>query len=140
MTFVTEEQKRTLYKDGYIVVKNAVSDDLVASALTRIEAATKGEKLGQDATMTDLVNASTVTPILNEIMGEFDPPTHCQIGVNKPRQPGEQFNQLGYHEKDQPYYAAESHIDGTPVVPPRFPGAPAVRLSAPVRSAGLPHR
>ena len=82
MTFVTEEQKRTLYKDGYIVVKNAVSDDLVASALTRIEAATKGEKLGQDATMTDLVNASTVTPILNEIMGEFDPPTHCQIGVN----------------------------------------------------------
>ena len=107
------EQKRILYRDGYIIVKNAVSDDLVTSALARIKAAArKGENLWNDPVMTNLVNASTVTPILNDLMGKFDPPSHCQIGINKPRKPGDHFNQLGYHEKNQPYYAAESHIDG----------------------------
>lgn len=107
------EQKRTLYRDGYIVVKNAVSQELVQKALDRIKGARKGESLWNDATMTDLVNASTITPILHDVMGQFDPPTHCQIGVRKRSDPGEHFNNLGYREKDQPYYGAESHVDGS---------------------------
>ena len=110
---LTETEKRTLYKDGYVVVKQAVSPDLVEAALARIKSAGKGDNLWQDKIMTDLVNASDITPILHDAMGQFDPPTHCQIGINNVRKPGEPFNNLGYREKDQPYFSSESHIDGS---------------------------
>ncbi len=40
------------------------------TALRRIRAAKKGENLGPDKAMTDLVNASSITPILHEAMGQ----------------------------------------------------------------------
>ncbi len=110
---LTLAQKQTLYRDGYIVVRNAVPPDLVAAALQRIKTAAKGENLWQDRSMTDLVNASSITPILHDAMGQFDPPSRCQIGVRKVSQPGNYFNNLGYREKDQPYFGAESHVDGS---------------------------
>jgi hypothetical protein len=109
---LTDEQKLSLYANGYIVVKEAVSADLVEAALARIKAAKKGENLGPDEAMTNLVNASSVTPILHDAMGRFDPPASCQVGVRKCSEPGDYFNNLGYRDRDQPYYGAESHMDG----------------------------
>ena len=109
---MTLEQKRTLYRDGYIVLKNAVSDELVSAAQRRIKRAKKGERLGGDSAMTDLVNASTVTPMLNDAMGQFDPPVACQVGVIKKSEPGERFNNLGYRDCDMPFYGAGIHMDG----------------------------
>ena len=111
-TTLTLEEKRTLYRDGYIILRNAVSVELVEAARRRIRAAKKGENLGGEKEMTDLVNASSITPILNEAMGTFDPPIVCQVGVVKAREPGEHFNNLGYRDKDMPYYGAETHADG----------------------------
>jgi len=111
-TELTLEQKRTLYRDGYIIVRNAVSKELVEAALQRISAAKKGQILSKEKEMTDLVNASSITPILNEAMGTFDPPIACQVGVKEVSKPGDHFNNVGYREKDMPYYAAESHVDG----------------------------
>ncbi len=110
---LTVEQKRTFYRDGYIVLKDAVSGELVDAARARIKAAKKGENLGRDPAMTNLVNASTVTPILREALGEFDPPTACQVGVLKPTEPSERFNNLGYRDRDMPYYGAQTHMDGS---------------------------
>ena len=105
------EQKRTLYRDGYVIVRNAVPEHLVAAAKRRIEG---GEGLLSKATeMTDLVNKSSVTPILHEAMGYFDPPIAAQVGVRPVTGPGNHFNNLGYRERDMPYYAAESHVDGS---------------------------
>ena len=112
ITKLTDDQKRTLYRDGYIIIRRAVSDELADAALERIKNAKKGENLGREKVMTDLVNASSLTPILHDAMGQFDPPISCQVGVRKQSEPGEYFNNLGYREKDQPYYAAESHMDG----------------------------
>ncbi|MDA0789408.1 MAG: hypothetical protein O2780_08115 [Proteobacteria bacterium] len=112
VTQLTPEQKRNLYHDGYVILKQAVSKELVEAARARIRCATKGENLGGTKEMTDLVNASSITPIVREAMGEFDPPTACQVGVLKPRGPGEHFNNLGYRDKDMPYYGAEVHMDG----------------------------
>ena len=109
---LTLEQKRALYRDGYVVVKQAVAPELVQAALDCIHTAKKGEYVGGKPEMTGLVNASSVTPILHEVMGQFDPPSICQVGVNKVRQPGDHFNNLGYRDRDQPYYGAESHMDG----------------------------
>jgi len=109
---LTLEQKRDFYRDGYVVLKQAVCRELVEAALARIRAANKGESLSKTREMTDLVNASAITPILHEAMGQFDPPSACQIGVLKPRAAGEHFNNVGYRDKDMPYYGAELHMDG----------------------------
>ncbi|MEE2785593.1 MAG: hypothetical protein VYE04_19670 [Pseudomonadota bacterium] len=109
---LTLEQKRQFYRDGYIVVKGAISQTLVDNARSRIKRAKKGEFIGPSHEMTDLLNASSLTPILNDMMGQFDPPTTCQVGVLKPRQPGSHFNNVGYQDRDMPYYGAEVHMDG----------------------------
>ena len=82
------KQKRDLYRDGFIVLKKVISDELVEGALNRIKKAKKGENLGGEKQMTDLVNASPITPLLHEVMGYFDPPVHCQVGVLKQSKPG----------------------------------------------------
>ncbi|MCY4059846.1 MAG: hypothetical protein OXG44_17805, partial [Gammaproteobacteria bacterium] len=109
---MTLEQKRDLYRDGYIILKDVVADELVEAARARIKRAQKGENLGRDQAMTNLVNASSITPILHEAMGYFDPPVACQVGVIKPSQPGTRFNNLGYRDCDMPYYGAGIHMDG----------------------------
>ncbi len=110
---LTLEEKRTLYRDGYIVIRNAVADDLVDAARARVKAAKKGERLGAEAVMTDLVNASSITPILHDVMGQFDPPTACQVGVIKPSEPSDRFTNVGYRDRDMPYYGAQTHMDGS---------------------------
>ena len=110
---LSHAQKESLFRDGYIVLKKAVSDDLVDSALNRIKSAKKGEYIGPDEAMTNLINASTITPILHDAMGQFDPPTTCQIGILKKSKPGDHFNNLGYKDRDQPYYGASIHMDGS---------------------------
>ncbi len=112
-TALTLEQKRTLYRDGYIILRNAVSKELVEAARQRIRTADEGEILSKAKEMTDLINASSITPILNEAMGPFDPPIACQVGVRKVSEPEDRFNNLGYRERDMPYYASALHVDGS---------------------------
>ena len=108
-----KEQKRQFYRDGYIVIKKAVAPELIESALGRIRSAKKGENLGAEPVMTDLLNKSSLTPILTDMIGDFDPPIACQVGVIKPRKAGDHFNNIGYRDKDMPYYGAETHMDGS---------------------------
>lgn len=109
---LTLDQKKDLYRDGYIIVKNAVSEEIVDAALHRIQNPIEGQYSGSTKPLTDLVNASSVTPILHEAMGYFDPPIASQVGILRKREPGEHYNNLGYPDKDMPYYGAESHMDG----------------------------
>jgi len=125
---MTVEQLRRLFHDGYIVLKGAVSDELVDSARKRIKAAKKGESLAPAKELTDLVNASTVTPILNNVMGQFDPPSRCHVGVIKQSGPRDAYTPLGYREKDLPYFGHGMHAEGLfTVAPPQEPaeGTPA---------------
>ena len=98
------DQKRQFYRDGYIVIKKAVAPEIVEAALDRIRSAKKGENLGADPAMTDLLNKSSLTPILTDMIGAFDPPIACQVGVVKPRKAGNHFNNIGYRDNDMPYY------------------------------------
>ena len=113
---LTLEQKRDFYRDGFLVLKKVIPNELVEASLDRIKRAIKGENLGGEKEMIDLVNASPLTPILHEAMGYFDPPVHCQVGVMKQSQPGEHFNSLGYKDKDMPYYGAQIHMDGSQTI------------------------
>jgi len=109
---LSDAQKRTLYHDGFVIVKGAVSQSLVDAARARIRNAERGENLSGDKAMTDLVNASGVTPILYEVMGNFDPPSASQVGVLKKRAPGTHYNSLGYRDCDMPYFGSQLHMDG----------------------------
>jgi hypothetical protein len=121
-TQLTVEQKRQLFHDGYIILKNAVSQDLVDAARARIKGAQKGESLANASELTDLVNQSDVTPILNEAMGQFDPPSRVHVGVTKQSGPRDHFTPLGYREKDLPYYGHGMHAEGLfTVAPPQEP-------------------
>ena len=117
-TALSLEQKRQLFHDGYIVIKNAVSQDLVDAGRARIAAAKKGESLFAAEELTDLVNKSTVTPILNDAMGQFDPPSMVHVGVTKQSAPADHFTPLGYKEKDLPYFGHGMHAEGLFTVAP----------------------
>ena len=65
MELLSFEQRQGLYRDGYLVVRNAVAPELVQAALDRIHSDAPSNELGTDSAMTDLVNRSTITPILN---------------------------------------------------------------------------
>ncbi|MEM7141832.1 MAG: hypothetical protein AAF548_12455 [Actinomycetota bacterium] len=119
---LTLDEKRTLYRDGYVVVKNAVAPDVVDAALDRIARAERGEFLGYDPAMTDLINRSSLSPVLRDAIGEFDPPTGCQMGIIPPSEPTTDFGALGYRACDMPYHGAQIHIDGMLTM---FGGSPA---------------
>ncbi len=106
-------QKQSLYDDGYVVVKHAVDERLVDAALNCINQAEQPQVVGTNQAMTDLVNASSVAPILQEAMGYFDPPKVCQMGILPVRKPSNRFNNLGYRDRDMPYFGSESHVDGS---------------------------
>ena len=110
---LNNEQKQTLYDDGYVIVKGAVEDQLVDTALDYLNSEEKVNIVGTDSRMTDLVNQSAITPILNEVMGHFDPPKACQMGITPISKPSERFSNLGYRECDMPYFASHSHVDGS---------------------------
>ena len=109
---LTPDEKSALVRDGYVIAKGAVAPALVDAALARIGRAERGESLHAEPEMTDLVNASSLAPILADAIGPYDPPTACQMGVIPRRDPGEQFNALGYRTCDMPYHGAQIHIDG----------------------------
>ena len=127
MNTMTSEQKRTLFYDGYIVLKNAVSPSVVDAARARIKSAKKGESLASSEALTDLVNRSSITPILRDVMGQFDAPSHCHVGVIKQSAPRDFYTPLGYQEKDLPYFGHGMHAEGLfTVAPPqeRIEGTP----------------
>ena len=110
---MTLDQKRDFYRDGYVILKNVVPQDMVDAAHSRIESRKEGENLAKAQAMTELVNATAVTPILNEAMGRFDPPITAQVGVIPVSNPGKHFNSLGYRDQDMPYYGAQTHWTAT---------------------------
>ena len=114
---MTLEQKRDFYRDGYVILKNVVPQDMVDAAHARIERRKEGENLAKAREMTDLVNSTAITPILNDAMGQFDPPIASQVAVIPKSQPGHRFNNVGYVDRDMPYYGAQTHVDGSITMP-----------------------
>ncbi len=126
------EQKRQLYRDGYILIKGAVSKRATKAARKRIEAAKPGENLAAEKKLTDLLNASQLTPIMESLFGAFDPPKLCQVAVNPLRKPGNNFEALGYRDKDLPYYGAIMHMDGICTIMSGIPQTNANDAASPV--------
>ena len=76
--------------------------------------------------MTNLVNASAITPILNSLIGKFDPPKNAQVGVIGKRtfESATEFDAMGYRRNDLPYYGSQTHMDGVATIYSRIPQDP----------------
>ena len=137
---LTPEQKRSLYDEGYVVLRGVVPRHLTEAANRAIDNAVPdgaqhmadpiralgGEGNRPDLTsignhaateISDLINHpdSALTPILREAMGDFDPIWGCQVtatAVSTGEPSRERYNNHGYPEADMPYSGASMHIDG----------------------------
>lgn len=118
-TALTDDEKRQFYRDGFFILEDIIPAELVAAAQARYRAATRGDDLTHEPEFCDLVNLSPLTPIMHELMGDFDPVTGARHIVRVAGQKaGEHYAMTGYRECDMPYYGADLHIDGQAVFPP----------------------
>ena len=119
---LNDSEKREFYRDGFFVLKNVIPEEYVMAAQQRYKSAKRGDDLTYESVFTDLVNKTSLTPIMRELMGEFDPPSGTRHIVRpKGQKPGENYGMLGYKDKDIPYYEADLHIDGQAVRSCVFP-------------------
>ena len=129
------EQKRALFRDGFVHLKGVIPKEITSAARSAIEQAERDpqpadgsvrptgnrktdavRQIGAQAVATDTVNKSPITSILTEVMGEFQPPTHCQVAYtpvsNQPVEEIEGYSVSGYRNRDMPYHGAWLHHDG----------------------------
>lgn len=103
---LSPEEKLRLYKDGYVVIKNAVEPEAIAEAKALIESfIPKDErqllvpgKLATDERIIGLLNESRLKPTLETVMGPFPPVISCQVAVTPP----------GFNRGGEP----GTHVDG----------------------------
>lgn len=119
-TELTIEQKRAFYRDGFIVLKGAVSRELTFEArrLVNMYAGRSGGirkyflEIGGSEAITDLVNKSCLAEILRNTMGPYDTPTRGMAMVLYPREPSKRVGIHGLPEELVPNYGWNPHLDG----------------------------
>lgn len=117
-TKLTDDEKRQFYRDGFFTLKNIIPEELVVAAQNRYKTASGGDDLTHEKEYCDLVNLSPLTPIMLELMGDFDPVSATRHIVRIAGQKaGDGFAASGYREKDEPYYGVNLHLDGQAVFP-----------------------
>ena len=118
---LTPDQQREFVREGFIVVKGAVSKQLTAAArrAVNIEAGRKGwraayARLARHTAMTSLITGSRLTPLLTETMGPFVPPTVCQPTIIYPvARPSNKRSPLsGVPVSKTPFFGVDLHLDG----------------------------
>ena len=113
---LSDDEKRDFYRDGFVVLRDIIPKELIATAQGRYREGENGLDMMHATEFTDLINKSPLTSILRDAMGEFDPPTAARHIVRPPSQkPGDHFDALGYRDKDIPYFGANLHMDGEAV-------------------------
>lgn len=94
---LTIEEQQHFLKDGYIIIKNAVSPEAVAKAKQLIQDSLPTEehqllvpgKLATHEQIVGLFNDSSLAKIIRNLMGPYPPVISCQVAVTPP------YNKLG---------------------------------------------
>ena len=115
---LSTDDKRALYRDGYLILRRAVPPLVVERAQACVAAGAQDERLGTNPALTDLVNKSAVRPVLTDVMGEFDPPSECMPAIRPVTEPSDRFNNIGYRDRDMPFFGATLHVDGVLTINP----------------------
>ncbi len=91
-TDLTNEEKQSLADDGYVILRNVISEEMVAAARGLIEDAIPRDehqllvagKLATHPHINGLFNRSSLASILRNVMGPFPPVISCQVAVTPP--------------------------------------------------------
>lgn len=107
-TELTVEQKRSFYDDGFIILRNAVSRDLTFEARRTINmyAGQKGVRrhyhdIATSDALPNLINKSSLSEIIRNTMGPYDPPQRAFAAILYPEP-----------ENELPNYSWSPHVDG----------------------------
>ena len=111
---LSEAQKRSFYRDGFVVLPGVVPAAKVRAARRRLfmgfghtEAAA-----GNEPVFVDLFNAGALRAILEEAMGAIAPVRGCQLATQWPSDPSKRVNEAGYRDCDTPFDGWHGHLDG----------------------------
>lgn len=119
-TELTNDQKRSLYHDGFVVLKGAVPKELTRKARRAVNTAIgKGEggrqhfhQLGEHEAITALINETPFGEIVRNAIGPYDPPTCGFVPTLFPRDPSDRVGIYGVPDRDVPNHEFYPHIDG----------------------------
>lgn len=108
------EQKRSFYRDGFVVLPGIVPPEMVAAARRRIFVGLGGGEpaRGNDAVFMDLYNATDIAAIIAEALGPIVGHRGVQLASRFPTDPSERINESGYPDRDTPFFGWHGHLDG----------------------------
>ena len=120
ITELSLEQKRSFYRNGFIVLKNLVPKELTSEAkrLVYSVAGRKGgfyghyREVSENNALTDLVNKSALGDVLRNTMGPFDRPSRGFAAILFPTPKVTADSPYGVPYNEIPNYGWSPHLDG----------------------------
>eukprot|EP01043_Picozoa_sp_COSAG02_P040638 COSAG02_NODE_3305_length_6966_cov_3.711664_6_plen_304_part_00 len=115
MVALTLEQKRTLFQDGFLRLKEAVPQELVREARRQININRSGgdNMEAAQAAVAAMFNESDVKPLLESGFGTEVPlQKGGQMAVLNPSPSTDTVSEAGYPLEQIPYYQWQGHLDG----------------------------
>ena len=104
---LSDDQKRDLERDGFVVLKNAVPHSVTARAKAVINPDPTRIVHGDNPAINGLYNDSPLCEILTEAMGPHTAPINAQVAVTQPH-----YADAVVRRKATPQYAPRAHVDG----------------------------
>ena len=130
---LTDDEKRKLYRDGFLIVRKAVPEQMVEDARRHLNVhmgAMRGQAMsakkidlvrqnavatvdGTHHVFTDLYNASGLKGLVKSAIGGPLPDAMgAQVATNFPGRQEESVNEAGYRDGDTPFHGWCGHLDG----------------------------
>ena len=111
---MSDAQKRSLYRDGFVVLAGMASAKQVAAARRQLFMSLGSGKTpdGTKQEFLDLFNATDLAPLVAEALGPVATAKFCQLASRFPAEPADRINEAGYPDRDTPFYGWHGHLDG----------------------------
>jgi hypothetical protein len=133
---LTPAQKEQLYREGFVILQDALPSSLTTACKRRITQPTAAEAeadtvdkegsmarsggAGRAPEVLACINNPAVTGILTDLIGAFDPPADTVVAFVPPERPrlganqapGVRYNGAGYPDQHWPFFDAMLHMDG----------------------------
>ncbi|MCY3623969.1 MAG: hypothetical protein OXH68_19945 [Gammaproteobacteria bacterium] len=122
---LSRRQKRSLYRDGFVVLPGLIERDHVAAARRLVleqrhrsratmskDGTVPETHPGQSTLILGLFNDTPLKEITEEALGPVHAPRGCQLATRLPAAPDNRVNESGYRDKDTPFGGWHGHLDG----------------------------
>lgn len=106
-TRLSNEEKRILKRDGFVVLKKAVPPEVVARAKALINQDPARIVHGDSPAVNGLYNDSALRDVMLEAMGPHTAPINAQVAVTMPH-----FADAVVRRKANAHFAPKAHVDG----------------------------